>query len=183
MAENEYPYPPDQFDREAEQASYHGAHRAAEPFWRQNLLYIIIIAASVLTLLILLFVIGGMNRDTDSAEAPSPTAAATTSASASASLTASEAEGDRATPVLVVNASGENGLAGTWRSALKEKGWTNVGVDTSSTRQEKALVFYKDEKDAASAKLLAQDVGADGAQQSDDYDARITYLAVSKPES
>lgn len=187
MADSSYPYPPDQFDREAEASTYHGAHRAEEPFWRQNLLYIVIIAAAILTLLVLLFVIGGMGRDggTDTA--------ATTSSSQGAPAAASDgsdgggeqpsaAQGDRATPVLVINAGGENGMAGKWRTSLGDKGWTAVDIQTADSRQEQAVVFYRSEDDAASAQLLAQDAGVGAAQQSDEYDARITFIAVQPPQ-
>lgn len=183
-ASPEYPYPPDAFDREADTTSFHGAHRADEPFWRQNLLYIVVIAAAVLTLLVLLFVIGGMGRDGGSATPPA-TSAASSSASA-ASDGGGEAppapQGDRATPVLVVNAGGQKGMAGTWRDALAAKGWTSVDIETAKSRQEEPVVFYRDEADAASANLLAQDAGLEGAQQSDEYDARITMLVVGAPE-
>lgn len=187
MADSSYPYPPDQFDREAEASTYHGAHRAEEPFWRQNLLYIVIIAAAIVTLLVLLFVIGGMGRDggTDTAA----TTTATTQAppaeqqpSDGGGQAPAAPEGDRSTPVLVINAGGENGMAGKWRTALADKGWTAVDIQTAQSRQEQAVVFYRSEEDAASAQLLAQEAGVGEAQQSDEYDARITFVAVQPPQ-
>ena len=53
VADSQYPYPPDRFDDEADAATFHGAHRAEEPFWRQNLIYLVIIAAAFVTLLVL----------------------------------------------------------------------------------------------------------------------------------
>ncbi len=184
---SDYPYAPDQFDREAETTSFHGAHRAEESFWRQNLLYVIIIAAAVLTLLVLLFVIGGMGRDTGGG---TPVATPTTSAPAGESPAASDGGGETApaqevsrdTPVLVVNAGGQNGMAGDWRDELTSAGWTKVDISTADSRQEQAVVFYRDQADAASANELAHQVGLDGAQQSDEYDARITFVAVESPQ-
>lgn len=179
----EYPYPPDAFDREADTTSFHGAHRAEEAFWRQNLLYIVVIAAAILTLLVLLFVVAGMGRDGGGSDAGASTAAPSSEAPpASASAAPAEPQGDRSTPVLVMNAGGQKGMAATWKSALEDKGWTNVDVQTAQSRQEQPVVFYRDEADAASANLLAQDAGLEGAQQSDEYDARITILVVNAPE-
>lgn len=183
---SDYPYAPDRFDREAETTSFHGAHRAEEPFWRQNLLYIVVIGAAVLTLLVLLFVIGGMNGNDGSGEDSSSPAAASSApaqpASDAGGAPAAAEEPNRGTGVVVYNASGENGLAGAWRDKLTADGWTKVDIKTSSNRQEQAVVFYRDEADAATANALAQEVGLEGAQQSDEYDSSITFLAVTPPE-
>lgn len=185
VADSEYPYPPDQFDREAEEATFHGAHRAEEPFWRQNLVYLIIIAAAVLTLLVLLFVIGGQGRGgsgDDAATQGASSSAASAPASDGGSEQPAAPQADQATPVLVVNASGKSGLAGQWRDKLTGQGWSRVDIQTAKNRQQEAVVYYKDEADAASAQALAQAVGVPEAQQSDDYDARITFLAVDAPQ-
>ncbi|MFC0675152.1 LytR C-terminal domain-containing protein [Brachybacterium hainanense] len=189
MADSEYPYPPDEFDREAATASLYGAHRAEHPFWRQNLVYLIVIAAAFLVLLVLLFSIVGMGRDGggDRADAPTTTAAATeTTPPAEESSSAAEepaAEPDRARPVVVINAGGINGMAGAWRDTLEGAGWTSVDVATADSQQEEAVVFYRDEADAATAQALAQEVGAGEARQSDEYDNAITFVAVTEPGS
>lgn len=181
-APDDYPYPPDQFDREAETTSFHGAHRAEEPFWRQNLLYIVVIAAAVLVLLGLLFAIGGMGGGKDDpTTSPTTTQAAPPASDAGGEPAAPQ--GDKTTPVLVVNAGGQKGMAGTWRDHLKSTGWTEVGIATAESRQEQPVVFYKDEADAATAQMLAQEAGVEGgAQQSDEYDARVTILVVNAPQ-
>lgn len=184
MADSEYPYPPDQFDREAEVATFHGAHRAEEPFWRQNLLYLAIIAAAILTLLVLLLVIGGLGKngvDEDPATGPTQSSQAPTS-DGGGEPTSAAPEPDLSTPVLIVNASGQQGLAGQWRDKLSGDGWTAVQIDTASNRQQEPVVYYRDEQDAATAQALAQAVGAGEAKQSNDYDARITFLAVDPPQ-
>ncbi|MFC7374166.1 LytR C-terminal domain-containing protein [Brachybacterium sp. GCM10030267] len=188
MADSQYPYPPDRFDEEADSASFHGAHRAEEPFWRQNLLYIIIIGAAVVMLVVLLFLIGGMGGNGDE-RAEDPTTPAASESSEEAPADGEEAtteeepapEPDLSTPVLVVNAGGINGLAGTWEETLEGEGWTEVGVATADNTQEEPVVFYRDEADAESAQALAQQVGAGEARQSDEYDARITFVAVDEP--
>ena len=82
MADSSYPYAPDQFDEEAAAASYHGAHRAEEPFWRQNLVYLIIIGVAALVLLGLLLVIGGLRGGSDD-RAADPTSSPAQSAAVS----------------------------------------------------------------------------------------------------
>lgn len=186
MADSQYPYPPDRFDDEADAAAFHGAHRAEEPFWRQNLVYIVIIAAAFVVLLVLLFLIGGMGRDGDDrAEDPTTPAATETSQEAPAEEETTEeepaAEPDLSTPVLVVNAGGINGMAGAWQESLEGEGWEDVGVATADNVQQEPVVFYRDEADADSAQALAQQVGAGEARQSDEYDARITFVAVTEP--
>jgi len=188
VADSEYPYPPDEFDREAATASLHGAHRAEHPFWRQNLVYLIIIAAAFVLLLVLLFAIGGMGRNTPEERAEAPTSAAEqteqTSAEGGEETTAEETpapEPDRSTPVMVVNAGGINGLAGAWQDTLESAGWTAVDVSTADNLQEEPVVFYRDEADADTAQALAAEVGAGEARQSDEYDATITFIAVNEP--
>lgn len=184
MADSQYPYPPDRFDDEADTVSFHGAHRAEEPFWRQNLLYIVIIGAALVMLIVLLFLIGGMGGgDDDRAEDPTSAAASESSESPAEETTEEEpaAEPDLSTPVLVVNAGGINGLAGTWQETLEGDGWTEVGVSTADNVQQEPVVFYRDEADADTANALAEQVGAGEARQSDEYDARITFVAVGEP--
>lgn len=191
--DSQYPYPPDRFDDEADAASFHGAHRAEEPFWRQNLVYILIIGAAFLTLLVLLFFINGLGGDGEegttgpvasSAEASDGGDGGEGAEEGGEETTAEEeptAEPDRSTPVLVMNAANINGLAGTWQDTLEEDGWTEVGVGTADQPQDEAAVYYRDEADAASAQALAEEVGAGEATQSDEYDNRITFIAVSEP--
>lgn len=188
VADSEYPYPPDEFDREAATATLHGAHRAELPFWRQNLVYLIIIAAAFVLLLVLLFAIGGMGRDSgeDRTEAPTTAAEQTTAAASDAPAETSAeatpaAEPDRSTPVMVVNAGGISGMAGAWQETLEGSGWSEVDISTADTLQQEPVVFYRDEADAATAQALAQEVGAGEARQSDEYDAPITFIAVTEP--
>src|SRR5699024_449417 len=119
VADSQYPYPPDRFDDEADAVSFHGAHRAELPFWRENLLYIIIIGAAAGLLVVRLFAIGSMGGCGDG-RAEDPTSAASASEEGGSSgeegqegEASEEAppEADRSTPLLVVNAGGQNGLA------------------------------------------------------------------------
>lgn len=188
VADSQYPYPPDRFDDEADAATFHGAHRAEEPFWRQNLIYLVIIGAAFVTLLVLLFLIGGMGRDGDerATEPTTPAATETTEAAPTEEEPTEEtpvAEPDRETPVLVVNAGGINGMAGAWRDSLEGSGWTDISVSTADNVQQEPVVFYRDEADADTAQALAQEVGAGEARQSDEYESRITFVAVTEPGS
>ncbi|MDN6302733.1 MAG: LytR C-terminal domain-containing protein [Brachybacterium sp.] len=189
MADSQYPYPPDRFDDEADAVSFHGAHRAELPFWRENLLYIIIIGAAAVLLVVLLFFIGSMGGGGDDRADDPTTAASSESAEAETSAEETEAEdsqepapeADKSTPLLVVNAGGQNGLAGTWRDTLEEDGWEDVSLSTADNHQEEPVVFYRDEEDAETAQALAAEVGAGEARQSDEYDATVTFVAVEMP--
>lgn len=189
MADSQYPYPPDRFDDEADAVSFHGAHRAELPFWRENLLYIIIIGAAAVLLVVLLFFIGSMGGDGDD-RAEDPTSAAASESEAGESSgeegggeTSEEPppEADRSTPLLVVNAGGQNGLAGSWRDTLEGDGWEDVTLATADNAQEESVVFYREEGDAETAQALAAEVGAGEARQSDEYDAAVTFVAVEMP--
>ena len=188
VADSQYPYPPDRFDDEADAVSFHGAHRAELPFWRENLLYIIIIGAAAVLLVVLLFFIGSMGGDGDD-RAEDPTTAAAESAGEESSAAEGEEEtteepapeADKSTPLLVVNAGGQGGLAGTWRDTLEEDGWEDVSVSTADNLQEEPVVFYRDEEDAETAQALAAEVGAGEARQSDEYEATVTFVAVEMP--
>ena len=189
VADSQYPYPPDRFDDEADAVSFHGAHRAELPFWRENLLYIIIIGAAAVLLVVLLFVIGSMGGDGDD-RAEDPTSAASASEDGGSSgeegqegEASEEAppEADRSTPLLVVNAGGQNGLAGSWRDTLEGDGWEDVDLATADNAQEESVVFYRDEEDAETAQALAAEVGAGEARQSDEYDSAVTFVAVEMP--
>ena len=141
MADSQYPYPPDRFDDEADAVSFHGAHRAELPFWRENLLYIIIIGAAAVLLVVLLFFIGGMGGGGDDrAEDPTSAAEQSEEESAAEETEAEESEPapepDLSTPVLVVNAGGINGLAGSWQEALEGEGWEDVSVATADNPQQ-----------------------------------------------
>ncbi|MCL6423040.1 LytR C-terminal domain-containing protein [Brachybacterium sp. JHP9] len=190
MADSSYPYPPDQFDEEAARSAYHGAHRAEESFWRQNLVYLVIIGVALLLLLGLLFAIGGLGGKDDQRAADPTTSAAQPSdaggasdGSAAASPAASPAAvADQSTAVTVINAAGINGMAGAWRSELQGAGWTSVSIETSDARQQESVVFYRDEADAATAQALADHVGAGQARQSDEYSAPVTFVAVTEPQ-
>lgn len=184
VADSQYPYPPDKYDQEAATASFHGAHRAEEPFWRQNLIYLIIIAAAFVALIVLLFAIGGMGNNGAEERAETPTSAEEqTEQDEEQTDDAAPAEPDLDTPVLVLNAGGINGLALSWNDALEEQGWTAVDYSTADNIQEEPVVFYSDEADADTAQALAEEVGAGEALQSDEYEAAITFLAVDEPET
>ena len=90
-------------------------------------------------------------------------------------------EPDLSTPVLVVNAGGINGLAGSWQEALEGEGWEDVSVATADNPQQEPVVFYRDEADLDTAQALAERVGAGEARQSDEYDAAVTLIAVAEP--
>ncbi len=181
VADSSYPFPPDRFDEEADTVSFHGAHRAEEPFWRQNLVYIVIIAVALLTLIVLLFLIGGMGGNKDS-RTPAPTTTTSEAPAKPSEKPEKEKapEADKSTPVLVVNAGGIKGLAGSWKGTLEGDGWQKVDVETAKEKREEAVVYYRDEADKVTAEALAKTVGAK-AERSDEHEARITFFAVTEP--
>jgi len=184
VADSQYPYPPDRFDDEADAVTFHGAHRAELPFWRENLLYIIIIGAAVVMLVVLLFVIGGMGGDGDDRAADPTTASEAEQSEGGEEESPSEEpapEPDLSVPVQVVNAGGINGLAGSWREDLEGEGWEDVSVATADAPQQEPVVYYRDEADKDTAQALAEQVGAGDASQSDEYEAPITFVAVTEP--
>src|SRR5699024_1515823 len=170
--------------------AFHGAHRAELPFWRENLLYIIIIGAAAVVLVVLLFLIGSMGGAGDD-RAEDPTSAAASSSEEaqpsgeegeeSESTETPPPEADKSTSLLVVNAGGQNGLAGSWRDTLEGDGWEDVHLATADNPQEESVVFYRDEEDAETAQALAAEVGAGEARQSDEYDSAVTFVAVEMP--
>lgn len=201
MPDSQYPYPPDRFDEEAKSVSFHGAHRAEEPFWRQNLVYLIIIAVAVVVLLVLLFTIGGLGRGGDDrAETPATQQTSEEQEPSDGGGDASdgggeeedpeageeeeetEPEPDLGRPVQILNAAGINGMAAAWEAQLNDAGWEDVSSDNAGSRQEESVVFYSDEADAATAQALADEVGAGEARQSNEYEAPITFIAVAEPE-
>lgn len=188
MADSQYPYPPDQFDREAATTAYHGAHRAEEPFWKQNLVYIAIIAAALIVLFALLFALGrgGGGGEEQATQSPSASETATPSQPSAEPTEESPseeppAEPDRGVNVTVINAGGINGLAGSWRDTLEGSGWTDVSVATADERAEQPRVVYRDEADRATAQALAEEVGVGEPEQSDEFDGPITFVATEEP--
>src|SRR5699024_3051962 len=137
-------------------------------------------------LIVLLFIIGGMGGDGDErAEDPTtPAASETSSAPADEETTDEEAspEADKSVPVLVVNAGGINGLAGTWQDALEGEDWEDVSLSTADNQQQEPVVFYRDDEDQETAQALADEVGAGEARQSDEYDSPVTFVAVEMPD-
>ncbi|WP_058234888.1 LytR C-terminal domain-containing protein [Devriesea agamarum] len=182
MADSDYPHPPDEFDFEAQQTRHQGAHRAEEPFWRRNLVYLIVGAVAliaVLALVISLIVTGGGVGDKGSQPSAEPTAAGP-----SGSPTHNPqppAAVDKTLKVRVLNGSGISGLAGDWKRSLQRSGWTNVGTGNSANRQQDPIVFYKNEANRGAAEALAQEVGAGQPQQSSDYESPITFIATREP--
>ncbi|CAM4030164.1 LytR C-terminal domain-containing protein [Helcobacillus massiliensis] len=185
MAETDYPYPADEFDREAANAPLRGSHRADEPFWKSNLNYIVIAAIAVLALIGALLLISQFTGEKDTYTrspdpAPQTTASAAPSDEASADPTEEEQSVDRTIKVRVNNASKTNGLAGQWTEVLREKGWENV-TSGNGKKMDETTVFYRDDADLPAAKALAADVGAGDPVKSEDYQTPLVVAVVTEP--
>lgn len=197
-SEHTYSYAPDRFDHEADTKGAHGAHREDEPFWKQNLTSIVLVLAAVLALVVAVVIVQNLS-DTGTTTQPSPAPSAPASSAPAASddggqpapaqesespspeQTTPAPEPDKSRPVLVLNGTRINGLAGQWKTFLEGQGWQQVQVDTGQ-RTDTAGVYYKKDEDQATAAELAKAVGVGEPQKSEDYKADITVVVIERPE-
>ena len=233
MADNDYPYPPDKFDEEAQHSTHFGAHREDEPFWRRNLLAIIIAAVAFVIIALLLAyslsLCGGKEgveakekagqeapakAGTDAQKGEAKPADKGDKAKGAAADKPKEEEGDTPAPkgseqekeakakaeeqakegekqaanagvdknlkVAVLNATTVNGRAAKWKEKFSGQGWKNVEASNAQGASKQNVVFYREEKDRASAEELAKAAGLNGATQSNKYPAPITLIVVTR---
>lgn len=189
-ADNEYPFPPDQFDQEADAVGAHGAHRVDEPFWKQNRTAIIVIVLAVLAC-VAAFWVTSMVVGQDGTPAPATQSAPPASDAGGAAPEQAEgadgteeeaapAQPDLSRPILVLNGTRTNGLAGQWKSTLEAAGWQSVDTDTGP-RSETGGVYYRTEEDQATAAALAEALGVE-AVQSDQFESSITAVVTERPQ-
>ncbi|MBV7411374.1 LytR C-terminal domain-containing protein [Dermabacteraceae bacterium TAE3-ERU27] len=233
MADNDYPYPPDRFDEEAQHSTHFGAHREEEPFWRRNLLALIIAAVAFVIIALLfaysLSLCGGegkaapkekagqsapakagadakqdgaksnanaddakktkaSNSDEEEGDTPAPKGSeqekeAKAKAEEKAKQDSNQAANggvDKNLKVAVLNATTVNGRAAKWRDKFSGEGWKNVEASNAQGASKENVVFYRDEKDRATAEALAKAAGLSGATQSNKYPAPITLIVVTR---
>lgn len=182
-SENEYPYPPDQFDLEADRAGAHGAHREDDPWWKRNLLYLLLALLAIIVLVFALWLLSTLGSSDEeprtAATSSAPAAQSSASASAEPSSAAPAAPADKTRPVMVFNGSKTKGLAGDWKQALKDDGWEKVGIG-SGKKSEEPGVFYKEDTDQGTAAELAKKLGVE-AKKSDEHDDEITVIVTEAP--
>jgi len=156
-------YPTDRFDDLPDDTSGRvGAHRAENPRMRAG---IVLLWAAVATVVLIGLGILGTLLATGQIVTATPTA----------SVAVTEVEGvvDTSFPVLVLNATTQDGLAGSTRDQIIAAGWAENDVtDGEAGSQDFAYttVFYSDPADEAAARGLADDVlGGARIELSDAY--------------
>ena len=150
-------FPRDRFDDLPADPGRVGAHRAQRPRSRS---WLVFLWAAVATILLIVVGIGGVLLASGrvSPEAR-PTATPTVTA------TPTPAVLDTSYSVVVLNGTGEEGLAGNLRDRIVELGWPDAGVQTGnsdSTDFATTTVYYRATEDEAAARGLADAIG--GAQ-------------------
>ncbi|MCT1767287.1 LytR C-terminal domain-containing protein [Brevibacterium casei] len=137
----------------------------------------------VLALVAVLLVVAAINIITSSMRDPETTVgepAPETSAPATPSPSESEVSVvDSSLTVDVLNGSGVSGVAKRFSDAVEEKGWTIGKVGNYSTARSDSVVYYKDKGSAAQAKLVADALGIEATEQSDDFTADLTVVVCS----
>ncbi|MDQ1084609.1 MULTISPECIES: LytR C-terminal domain-containing protein [Microbacterium] len=156
-------FPRDRFDDLPDPSGRVGAHRAENPRLRG---WIVFLWAAIATLVLIivgifgtLVVSGRISSGADPVPAPTPTAEATTPAVVDTSYS-----------VVVLNGTGDEGLAGTLRDRLIQAGWSGDAVETGdsdSTDFAQTTVFYLRDADEAAAEGLAETIGGAAVGQSD----------------
>lgn len=156
-------YPKDRFDDLPSDVTRIGVHRAENPRLRGGV--VIMWSAIATILLIAVGVFGTMlatGRISPGSEAPAPGVEAP----------AVEAVVDTSFPVLVLNATGEAGLAGTVSNTIVAAGWSPDDViagEASRDDFETTTVYYPAAEDEGAARGLADVIGGAQVELSDSY--------------
>ena len=157
-----------------------GAHRQ-EAAASSNVGAIVLVI--VLALVAVLLVVAAINIITSSMRNPeSNVAEPAPETSAPATPTPSESEvsvADSSLTVDVLNGSGVSGVARDFSSVVEEEGWTVGQVGNYSTARSDSVVYYRDDADEAQAQLVADALGIEATEQSNDFTADLTVLICS----
>lgn len=188
VAEQNYSYPPDDFDREADAAEHFGAHRAEEPFLQRNLVPLLIAAALLVIVIVTAsFLLSGRGTQEPSS-APAATAEQTTApgtedgSETAADPSPSAPDVDKSeVEVAVVNGVGISGLAGRWSDAIEAEDWQTGYVGNAGEDYDENTVVYNDPDVADHARALAAEFGISAVEESDEFEAAITIVAKSEP--
>ncbi|MFJ6652863.1 LytR C-terminal domain-containing protein [Microbacterium sp. NPDC091313] len=157
-------YPRDRFDDLAHESGRVGAHRAENPRMRVGVVLLWAAAAAVVLTVAGIFsaLVLSDRISLGPAEAvPTPSAIAEV-----------EPVKDTSYPVLVLNATPQDGLATQVRDTIIGAGWPADSVNAGgagSTDFETTTVFYVDEADEAAARGLADVIGGAEVAQSSQY--------------
>lgn len=169
----------DEFD-EIEPGRRSGAHRQ-ESAAHSNVGAIALVV--VLALVAVLLVVAAINIITSSMKDPESNVGESGSdSSASAKPSPSESEvsvADSSIKVDVLNGSGVSGTAKKFSDAVEKKGWTIGKVGNYSTNLSTSTVYYKGEDNASQAKLVADSLGIEATEASEDFTSDVTVVICS----
>ncbi|WP_349828308.1 LytR C-terminal domain-containing protein [Brevibacterium litoralis] len=162
-------YPTDEFDR-LEPSERRGAHRRTSgPSSQAGAVALVV----VLALAAILLVVGAVNIIQRSTSDPADVIAEESSgAEATAEPTEVESSApaiDKTATVSVLNASGVSGAGADFETAVADRDWEVVEVGNHSTPDSETFVYYSDPEFEAQATLLAEEIGAAGAEESTDF--------------
>jgi hypothetical protein len=155
-------FPRDRFDDVTETSGRVGAHRAENPRMRGGVIFLW--AAVTTVVLVVAGIFGTLVVSGRVTLFPEPVATPTTAPGV-------EPVQDTTYPVLVLNATGEAGLATQVRDSVVGAGWPDsmvIASDAGSTF-DTTTVFYVNEADEAAALGLAEVIGGADVAQSDQY--------------
>lgn len=171
-------YPKDRFDDLPVDRARIGAHRAENPRLRGGLVFLWSAVATIVLIAVGIFgtliATGRVVPFPAASESPAPIATA-------------EPTIDTGYTVLVLNATGESGLANRVRDEIIDAGWAGDAVLASEAGAddfELTTVYYPTAEDEGAARGVAQLVGAtrlvldDAYQPADDPDARQLAVVI-----
>ncbi len=157
-----------------------GAHRQ-EAAAKSNVGAIALVI--VLALVAVLLVVAAINIITSSMRDPEAKVAEpapTSSAQATPSPTESEVSVvDSSLTVDVLNASGVSGAAAKFSKAVEKKGWELGTVGNHSSPRSDSVVFYQSEANSAQAQLVADALGIEATEQSDEFSSDLAVVICS----
>lgn len=169
----------DEFD-EIEPGRRTGAHRQ-ESAAHSNIGAITLVI--VLALVAVLLVVAAINIIFSSMGNPESKVAdhpAEETSSAEPSPSESEVSvADDSITVDVLNGSGKSGVAKKFSEVVEEKGWKLGQVGNYSTGLTTSTVYYSGEDNASQAKLVAESLGIDATEASEDFEADVTVVICS----
>ncbi|MFT4214425.1 MAG: LytR C-terminal domain-containing protein [Microbacterium sp.] len=167
------PPPKDRFDDLPADRGRIGAHRAENPRMRGGL--VLLWSAVATVVLVALGIFGTLIATGRVTLFPTPTPTVTVTPTAEAVL-------DTSYKVTILNATSQEGLAGTFSDKLVDAGWSADDVtagEAGSDDFETTTVYYSDAADEGAARGLAEAVGGAEVALSDAYD----YLVGDDGES
>lgn len=184
MAQDDYPYPEDEFDALGKNRSPQAVHRAPRPWWRVwgPLIAVVVLAPLLAFALVKVATNDGApsggTQPTTPVVTTEPTDTATGDGESGAATEGGEGEAtdatgeptedatpepppvDRGVAVSVLNGARVQGLAGSVQERLTGEGWTNVTAGNyTSAQPEVSTVFYANAELQPAAQALADSLG------------------------